>query len=219
MPRRLLQRYLPHPDTLRRQRSLRFMGQLIGNPSLWMLSRRSVANAFFVGLFCALLPIPGQMALAALGAWFLRANLPLSVGLVWITNPLTMPLIFYGNYRLGAWLLDGPVRAAPEQLSTRWVAEQMLDILPALALGSLVAAVVCGIAGSLIIRLLWRWQVVRSWKRRAARRRHLRQMDRPTGGPVLKGEVSRETLRRSGDRHPDAGHDPGARPDPDRGSR
>ncbi len=118
MPRRLLQRYLPHPDTLRRQRSLRFMGQLIGNPSLWMLSRRSVANAFFVGLFCALLPIPGQMALAALGAWFLRANLPLSVGLVWITNPLTMPLIFYGNYRLGAWLLDGPVRAAPEQLST-----------------------------------------------------------------------------------------------------
>ncbi|CBV41862.1 DUF2062 domain-containing protein [Halomonas elongata] len=219
MPRRLLQRYLPHPDTLRRQRSLRFLGQLIGNPTLWMLSRRSVANAFFVGLFCALLPIPGQMALAALGAWLLRANLPLSVGLVWITNPLTIPVIFYGNYRLGAWLLDSPARAAPESLSTRWVAEQMLDILPALALGSLVAAVVCGIAGSLIIRLLWRWQVVRSWKRRAARRRQLRREDRPADGPVPKGGVSRGRLRRSGGRRPDAGHDPDAPPGPDHGSR
>lgn len=219
MPRRLLQRYLPHPDTLRRQRSLRFMGQLIGNPSLWVLSRRSVANAFFVGLFCALLPIPFQMALAALGAWLMRANLPLSVGLVWITNPLTMPLIFYGNYRIGAWLLDGPVRAAPDRLSTRWIAEQMLDILPALALGSLAAAMVCGIAGSLIIRLLWRWQVVRSWKRRAARQRHLRRMERPTDRPLLKDRISRGRRRRSDDRHPDAGHDPDARPGPDHGSR
>lgn len=174
MPRRVLQRYLPHPETLRRQRSLRFMSHLIGHPSLWMLSRRSVANAFFVGLFCALLPIPFQMAVAAFGAWGLRANLPLSVGLVWITNPLTMPLIFYGNYRLGAWLLDLPVQAAPERISTQWVAEQLLDILPALAAGSLVAALVTGLLGSLLIRLAWRWQVTRSWKRRAARRRGYR---------------------------------------------
>ncbi|MFG6137530.1 MULTISPECIES: DUF2062 domain-containing protein [Halomonas] len=171
MPRRLLQRYLPHPETLRRQRSLRFLSHLIGNPSLWMLSRRSVANAFFVGLFCALLPIPCQMVLAALGAWALRANLPLSVGLVWITNPLTMPLIFYGNYRLGAWLLDLPARAAPTQLSTEWVAGQLIDALPALAAGSLVAAVLAGGLGSVTIRLAWRWQVSRSWKRRARRRR------------------------------------------------
>ncbi|WP_141318739.1 DUF2062 domain-containing protein [Halomonas halmophila] len=183
MPRRLLQRYLPHPETLRRQRSLRFMSHWIGNPALWVLSRRSVANAFLVGLFCALLPIPFQMASAALGAWALRANLPLSVALVWITNPLTMPLIFYANYRLGAWLLEAPARQAPDGLSTRWIADQMLDILPALALGSLVAAVACGLTGSLVIRLLWRWQVVRSWRRRAARRRHKRR-----GGPPEVGE-------------------------------
>lgn len=172
MPRRLLQRYLPHPETLRRQRSLRFLSHLIATPSLWMLSRRSVANAFFIGLFCALLPIPCQMALAALGAWSLRANLPLSVGLVWITNPLTMPLIFYGNYRLGAWLLDSPARAAPERLTTDWVAGQLLDALPALAVGSLAAAILAGLLGSLLIRLAWRWQVSRSWKRRARRRRY-----------------------------------------------
>ncbi|WP_355662254.1 DUF2062 domain-containing protein [Halomonas salifodinae] len=178
MPRRLLQRYLPHPETLKRNRSLRFMSHWIGNPSLWVLSRRGVANAFMVGLFSALLPIPFQMVVAAFGAWLLRCNLPLSVGLVWITNPLTMPLIFYGNYRLGAWLLNTPAREAPEALSTRWVAEQMLDILPILALGSLVAAVVVGLTANLLVRLLWRWHVVRSWKQRRHRRRQRREARR-----------------------------------------
>jgi uncharacterized protein len=171
MPRRFLQRYMPHPETLRRQRSLRFMSHLIGNPTLWVLSRRSVANAFSVGLFSAMLPIPFQMVVAAFGAWLARANLPLSVGLVWITNPLTMPIIFYGNYRLGAWLMNTPAREAPARLSTRWIAEQMADILPALAVGSVVSALVLAILGNLLIRLIWRWQVSRSWKARHRRRR------------------------------------------------
>ncbi|GGX81482.1 hypothetical protein GCM10007160_06000 [Litchfieldella qijiaojingensis] len=175
MPRRFFQRYLPHPDTLKRQRSLRVVGHLIGNPSLWVLSRRSVANAFMVGLFSALLPIPFQMVVAAFGAWLLRCNLPLSVGLVWITNPLTMPVIFYGNYLLGAWLLSTPAREAPGHLSTHWIAEQMVDILPVLVLGSLVSAVVVGLAGNLIIRLIWRWHVARSWKRRRLKRRQARR--------------------------------------------
>jgi len=174
MPRRFLQRYMPHPETLRRQRSLRFMNHLIADPSLWVLSRRSVANAFSVGLFSAMLPIPFQMVLAAGGARLTRCNLPLSVGLVWITNPLTMPPIFYGNYRIGAWLLGTPASAAPTQLSTRWIAERISEILPALAVGSVAIAVAAALLGNLAIRLLWRWQVARSWKRRHLRRRRYR---------------------------------------------
>ncbi|MCG6657830.1 DUF2062 domain-containing protein [Halomonas campisalis] len=171
MPRRFLQRYMPKPETLRRQRSLRFMSRLIADPGLWILSRRSVANAFSVGLFSAMLPIPFQMVVAAFGAWLLRCNLPLSVGLVWITNPLTMPLIFYGNYRLGAWLMQTPAREAPERVSTRWIAEQMADLLPVLAVGSVASAIIAGILGNVVIRLIWRWQVSRSWKRRNLQRR------------------------------------------------
>lgn len=174
MPRRLLQRYMPTPETLKRQRSLRFLSHLIGDPGLWALSRRTVANAFSVGLFSAMLPIPCQMAIAAFGAWLLRCNLPLSVGLVWITNPLTMPLVFYGNYRLGAWLMEMPAREAPTRISTRWIAERMADILPALALGSVVSAVLMAILANVVIRLLWRWHVSRSWKRRALKRRRKR---------------------------------------------
>ncbi len=77
-----------------------------------------------------MLPIPFQMVVAALGARLARCNLALSVGLVWVTNPLTMPLIFYINYRIGTFLLGAPVREAPSRISTRWIAEQMHDILP-----------------------------------------------------------------------------------------
>lgn len=175
MPRRLLQRYMPHPETLQRNRSLRFMSHIIGNPTLWVLTRRSVGNAFMLGLFCALLPIPFQMVLAAVGAWLLRCNLPLSIGLVWLTNPLTMPFIFYCNYRLGAWLLDTPARHVPDHLSTRWVAAQMMDIMPVLFVGSLASAVAIGLASNVVVRLIWRWQVSRNWKRRTRRRRWSRR--------------------------------------------
>lgn len=183
MPRRLLQRYMPHPETLRRNRSLRFMHHLIGDAALWVLTRRSVGNAFMVGLFCALLPIPFQMVVAACGARVLRCNLPLSVGLVWLTNPLTMPIIFYINYRLGAWLLDTPPRHMPDHLSTQWIADQMIDILPALLAGSLVAAVTVGTSANLLIRLIWRWQVSRSWKRRARHRRRRARRGEPHRPP------------------------------------
>ena len=175
MPRRLLKRYLPSPDALRRQRSLRFMAHLIADPALWVLTRRSVANAFSGGLFSALLPIPCQMVVAALGARVGRCNLPLSVALVWITNPLTMPIIFYANYCLGAWLMQRPALEAPHRLTTDWLQSQLLDILPSLLIGSLVAAIAVGGLANLVIRLLWRWQVARSWKARARRRRRRTQ--------------------------------------------
>ncbi|CAN0551976.1 unnamed protein product [Ectocarpus sp. 12 AP-2014] len=174
MPRRFLQRYMPKPDTIRKQRSLRFMAPLIADPGLWLLTRRSVANAFSVGVFCAMLPIPFQMVVAALGARLTRCNLALSIGLVWITNPLTMPLIFYGNYRIGTFMLGEPVREAPSRISTRWIAEQMHDIMPPLIVGSLVTAIILAIFVNVAIRLIWRWHVSHNWKRRRLKRRQRR---------------------------------------------
>ncbi|HAA46245.1 MAG: hypothetical protein XD36_0164 [Halomonas sp. 54_146] len=174
MPRRFLQRYMPKPDTIRKQRSLRFMAPLIADPGLWLLTRRSVANAFSVGMFCAMLPIPFQMVVAALGARLTRCNLALSIGLVWITNPLTMPLIFYGNYWIGTFILGAPVREAPSRISTRWIAEQMHDIMPPLIVGSLFTAVILAIVANIGIRLIWRWHVSHNWKRRRLKRRQRR---------------------------------------------
>jgi uncharacterized protein (DUF2062 family) len=48
------------------------------------------------------------MAFAAAAAIYFRANLPVSVALVWVTNPLTMPPLFYFAYQVGLWFLNQP---------------------------------------------------------------------------------------------------------------
>lgn len=82
MPRKYLKRVIPHPTELKKHQSLRWLGELLDGPNIWHLTRGSVSRACFVGIFCAFLPLPMQMAIAAAMSILFRANLPLSVALV-----------------------------------------------------------------------------------------------------------------------------------------
>ena len=90
MPRRLFKRYMPDPDSIKTNKSLRFLGKLIHDPNLLHLNRHSVSRGMAIGLFWAMIPMPMQMLAAAAVAIPLRANLPISIGLVWLTNPLSL---------------------------------------------------------------------------------------------------------------------------------
>ncbi|WP_114822727.1 DUF2062 domain-containing protein, partial [Vibrio cholerae] len=111
MPRKFIKRFMPDHDVIKRQKALRVFGNVLYNPNLWCLNRRSAAGAFAVGLFMAFVPLPSQMIMAAGLAIVLGVNLPLSIALVWITNPITMPVIFYFTYKLGAWLMGTPAQS------------------------------------------------------------------------------------------------------------
>ena len=108
MPKRIFRKYLPTPERIRQTKSLSFLGEVLSDPNLWHINRRSLAGAAFIGIFSGLLPIPLQMGLAALLAVRFHCNLPLSIMLVWISNPVTYVPIFYFTYRIGAWLLGMP---------------------------------------------------------------------------------------------------------------
>lgn len=166
MPRRLFKRYLPDPSRLRGHKSLRLLGGLLDRPNLWHLNRHSVSRAMGIGVFCAFLPIPLQMLLAALMAVGLRANLAISVSLVWLTNPLTMPVLFYLTYQIGAWLLGTPPRELPDHLSWDWVTSQLSTLWQPFVLGSVVAGVVLGGAAYGATLLYWRGWVSQRWRRR-----------------------------------------------------
>ena len=131
--------------------------------------------AFFVGLFTAFMPVPGQMVVAALLAVRLRCNLPLSVGLVWITNPLTMGPIYYLAYRIGALLIDVPVQQVQFELSWNWLTHSLGAIWQPFLLGCFIAGLFFGSVGYFVISMLWRWRVAHHWTKRkqlrAARRK------------------------------------------------
>ncbi|MBK8162332.1 MAG: DUF2062 domain-containing protein [Gammaproteobacteria bacterium] len=170
MPKRLLKRFLPEHHVIKEHRHLRFFGTLLHDPNLWHMNRRSVAGAFSVGLFIAFIPVPFQMVFAAAIAIASRVNLPIAASLVWITNPFTMPPLFFLCYKLGAWLLQVPARKIHFEPTLEWLTTELSSIWEPFLLGCLIVATVSAIAGNLLIRGLWRLQVVRSWEARKLRR-------------------------------------------------
>lgn len=168
MPRRLLRKITPDHKTIKEHKYLQFFGTLLHNPALWHLNRHSVAKAFAVGLFFAWVPVPFQMVLAAGGAILFHANLPLSVALVWLTNPVTMPPMFYGAYKLGAWLLGEDMLHFEMELSFEWLKHEMSLIWEPFLFGCLVLAAMCAVTGYIGIQLMWRYMVMKRWYNRHA---------------------------------------------------
>jgi len=171
MPKKLLLRYLPARDKISESRALRPVSRWLTNPEIWHLHRRSVSGATFIGLFCAFLPIPFQMLIASALAIVSRCNLPVAFALVWITNPLTIPPMFYFAYRLGAWLLGVDVEISHIRLNMEWLRANASTIGYPLVFGSLVCGWVAGVSGFVIVRVLWRFHVISRWRERAVLRR------------------------------------------------
>lgn len=171
MAKKFVKRYLPDPHTLRTHRHLQFLGKLLHEPNLWHLNRRSASGGAAVGLFMAFLPLPFQMIPAAAAAIAFRVNLPISVALVWITNPLTMAPVFYFTYKLGSWILGRTPDPITFEMSFEWFRASLSFIWQPFLLGSLIVSSVASLAGYFALRWFWQWHVVREWRRRQRQRR------------------------------------------------
>ena len=171
MPRKFFQRFLPHHRTIKENKLLQIFGDWLHEPSLWHLSRRSVAGAFAVGLFFAWMPVPFQMVLAAGAAIWLGTNLPLSVVIVWITNPVTIPPMFYFAYIVGTWILGEPVTDFSFELTFDWLLNELSAIWKPFLVGCFTMASASSLLGYLSIQGVWRYLVL---KRRSSKP-HLRK--------------------------------------------
>ena len=157
---KMLHKFVPDHNVIKQHKNLQFLGDKLHDPNLWHLNRRSVSMALAVGLFCAWIPTPGQMAIAAIAAYYLRANLPISVVLVWITNPLTMPPLFYFAYLVGLTVLNLP--AASFSLDAILYG----DILFPFLTGCLIMGLVCSTAGYFGVDYFWRYHATKKWSSR-----------------------------------------------------
>ena len=171
MPHHPFRRYLPTIDSIRETPILRPLRHLLHDPELWHLHRRSVGVACFIGMFCAFIPLPGQMLIVAILAIAARCNLPIALGLVWVTNPVTITPMFLFAYRLGAWLLDMDPVFRDIDLSWQSLGASFAVLWRPLILGSLVCGWVSGLTLAVIARLAWRLHILRRWRQRREQRR------------------------------------------------
>ena len=176
MPRKIIRRFLPDLKSLLDQRSLRWIGSLSHDPNLLHLNRHSVSLAVFIGIFCAFIPLPIQTLLAIAMCFWLGANLPLAMIIIWISNPLTIPPMFFLTYKLGSYILNTQVSGFSVDLSWQWFAELGSDILLPLFLGSFICGTALGLIGYFFILSLWRWQVIRNWEIRKNLRKKSKEL-------------------------------------------
>ncbi len=187
MPKQIIKRFLPTPAKLRMIKSLAVLGEWIYQPNLWHINRYSASTAFFVGLFVAFIPLPSQMILASLLSVWLRCNLPLAIGLCWVTNPITMGPIFWFAYQLGALVMGVTAETDRFSISWEWLSSGLIAVWQPFLLGCLLCGFFFGSLGYFVVQGLWRWQVVQRWQTRREKR-HL-NIEQATRDAALRQEA------------------------------
>lgn len=170
MSKHLFKKYLPHPDIIIKNRWIKLLGPRLQEPGLWHINRKSCSGGIAVGIFCAFIPMPFQMLLAAMGAILFRSNILVAVPMVWISNPLTMPPMFYFCYWVGAQILDSYVGGFEFELSFDWLLTSLLEIWQPFLLGCLIVGVTASVLSFMLTRLIWRYHILGHLKTRRNRK-------------------------------------------------
>lgn len=167
-------RWLPKKERLLQARFIRPFARYLDHPELWHLERESVARGAALGLFFGVLIPVAQFLFAAILAIFLRGNLAVAAAATLITNPLTVPPIYWAAYRVGQWLLSdrsadavavtqavaGAIALSAERASEArgWLEGAWYWVTSAgapLIVGLLTLAVVAGVAGYVVVQVGW----------------------------------------------------------------
>lgn len=170
MPKKLIKKLLPDPDTIMKSKVVGVFGDVLLDPSLWHINRRSCSGAVAVGLFCAFIPVPFQMFIAAFFAIIFRVNILIAIPLVWITNPITIPPIFYFCYRVGLFTLNIEPGRFHFELSFDWVLNGLIHIWQPFLLGCFIVGSITAFLGYFVVQFFWRYRIWQYIKERALRR-------------------------------------------------
>ncbi len=102
-----------------------------------------VARGMAVGVFVSLTPtIPFHTVIALALAFLFKASRPAAVIGVWFSNPLTIPIFYYGSYKIGLLILG---RKIPFDLAYESISQLVKlgwDVTLAMMLGGAVLGIV-----------------------------------------------------------------------------
>ncbi len=131
-------------------------------------NRRMVSRAVLLGLFIAFIPMPMQMAAVIAFMPFFRFNVPIGISMCWLSNPFTMPPMYYIEYLTGTFFLG--IKAEPVEMTLEWFSNNIDNIFIPLYTGTLFYSVFGSLAGY--------WAVNHFWKKSVHNDRSLHRDDR-----------------------------------------
>jgi uncharacterized protein (DUF2062 family) len=182
MSRKLVRKFVPSHESIRRNRHVARLGPWLQHHNLWHLNRRAVAGGVAVGLFAGLIPgsNPVQFLAAALLAVAFKVNLPIAVAVTLYSNPFTIVPLYYGAFKLGElalWRGDGELPDVALALQGKglrdWIPaalDWLASVGKPLLVGLPLLAIILAASGYFIVDAAWRMRVRVEWRRRQRRR-------------------------------------------------
>lgn len=118
------------------------------------INRKMITRGVGIGLFWAFIPMPMQMLAVMALTPFFRFNVPIAIAMVWLSNPLTMPPMYYMEYLTGNFLL-GREGIANIELTLAWFTANMSDIFVPLYVGTAFYSIIVSSLVYLLLNWLW----------------------------------------------------------------
>ena len=118
------------------------------------VNRRSISRGVFIGLFLGFIPMPMQMLAVIAITPFIRFNVPIAISMVWLSNPLTMPFMYYMEYQTGNFIL-GREGLDDIQLTLEWFSNNWDSIILPLYVGTIPYSVFVSAFIYFLINRLW----------------------------------------------------------------
>ncbi len=118
------------------------------------VNRRMITRGIWIGLFWGFIPMPMQMAAVLATMPFFRFNVPIAISMVWLSNPVTMPPMYYMEYLTGNFILglDGVQNI---ELTLDWFSNNIKDIFIPLYVGTAFYSIVVSTLIYVLINWLW----------------------------------------------------------------
>jgi len=118
------------------------------------VNRRMITRGVWVGLFWGFIPMPMQMLAVMATTPFIRFNVPIAISMVWLSNPVTMPPMYYMEYLTGNFIL-GREGIANIELTLDWFTTHMGDIFVPLYVGTAFYSIVVSSIIYVVLNRLW----------------------------------------------------------------
>ncbi|MDB2405650.1 DUF2062 domain-containing protein [Arcobacteraceae bacterium] len=119
-----------------------------------LVNKKMISRGVFIGLFIAFIPMPMQMLAVIAFAPVGKFNIPVAIAMCWLSNPVTMPFIYYMEYLTGSFILGMDVISV--QLTLEWFNQNLKNIMIQLYFGAFVYSLISSLLAYYIINTYWK---------------------------------------------------------------
>lgn len=134
------------------------------------VNRRMITRGIGIGLFWGFIPMPMQMLAVISSTPFVRFNVPMAISMVWLSNPFTMPAMYYMEYLTGNFIL-GREGISDISLSLEWFSANLSNIFVPLYVGTAFYAIIVSLVIYISLNWFWVYSVKKERKEQQKQRR------------------------------------------------